>query len=215
MSLLNIFTPKSPTLAGYEFDAVLEDTFEASADLTGYPIELGARASDHRIVNPFRWSIVGAVSNTPLSLGAGDLVGGAASNLIDSAVVSTAAGLSAGFLAGGNETRASSALEFLINLLTTGEPFDIDAGDIQLTNMVIARIRRTKDPVNEGGLIFEADLQEYPTLSTVIAKNQPLTSQLNPNDQSASQASATNNLGEVRGAASTASTLASVGGVLG
>lgn len=215
MSLLNIFTPKSPTLAGYEFDAVLEDTFEASADLTGYPIELGARASDHRIVNPFRWSIVGAVSNTPLSLGVGDLVGGAASNFIDSAAVSTVAGLSAGFLAGGNETRASSALEFLINLLTTGEPFDIDAGDIQLTNMVIARIRRTKDPVNEGGLIFEADLQEYPTLSTVIAKNQPLTSQLNPDDPSSSQASATNNLGEVRGVTPTESTSTSVGEVLG
>jgi len=211
VSLLSIFTPKSPTIAGYEFDAVLEDTFEASADLTGYPIELGARASDHRIVNPFRWSIVGAVSNTPLSLGLGDF----ATSFIDSPLVSTAFGLSSSFLAGSNETRGSATLEFLVGLLTTGEPFDIDAGDIQLTNMVIARIRRTKDPVNEGGLIFEADLQEYPTLSTVITKNQPLSSQLNPNDPSSSQASATNNIGEIKGVEPTALTTTNVTGVLG
>ena len=37
--------------------------------------------------------------------------------------------------------------------------------------MVIGRIRRTKDPVNENALIFEADLQEYPTLETTLSKN--------------------------------------------
>jgi hypothetical protein len=200
VSLLNIFTSKAPTLSGYEFDAVLEDTLELSVDLTGYTIELGARVSDHRIVNPIRWSIVGAISNTPIGASLTDFAGGALSNFVgDSGIAATVAGLSAGFLAGSDETRASSALDFLITLTTTGEPFDIDAGDIQLTNMIIVNLRRTKDPTNEGGLIFQADLQEYNTLETKLPGNQPNSSKLNPNDPSASQSSAVTNRGEIRG----------------
>lgn len=215
MSLINIFVAKAPTLAGIEFDAVLEDTFEATADLTSYPIELGARASDHRIINPFRWSLVGAISNTPLGPNVTDFVGGGLSNFFDSGVLSTVAGLSAGFLAGSDETRSSSALDLLLKLMVSGEPFNVDAGDKILENMVIARIRRTKDASNEGGLIFEADLQEFPELSTVIAKNQPSSSQLNPNDPSASQCSALNNRGEIKGLAPLPAPLSQAQGVLG
>ena len=215
MSLINIFVAKAPTLAGIEFDAVLEDTFEATVDLTSYPIELGARASDHRIINPFRWSLVGAISNTPLGPNVTDFVGGGLSNFFDSGVLSTVAGLSAGFLAGSDETRSSSALDLLLKLMVSGEPFNVDAGDKILENMVIARIRRTKDASNEGGLIFEADLQEFPELSTVIAKNQPSSSQLNPNDPSASQCSALNNRGEIKGLAPLPAPLSQVQGVLG
>ena len=214
MSLINIFTPKSPTMGGIEFDAVLEDTFEASVTLTGYHIELGARAADHRIINPFRWSIVGAVSNNPLNLSILDFAGGALSNFSNSGILSTIAGLSAGFLAGGNETRSSSALAALISLMVNGDPFDIDAGDIQLTNMIISRIRRTKDAENEGGLIFEADLQEYPTLMTTLSKNQPALSQLSPADPSYTQASATKNRGEIRTIESSAKTTAKAAEVI-
>tara|TARA_R110002072_G_scaffold169949_5_gene323506 strand:- start:7688 stop:8335 length:648 start_codon:yes stop_codon:yes gene_type:complete len=215
LSLINIFTAKSPTLNGIEFDAVLEDTFEASVELTGYEIELGARASDHRIIKPMKWSIIGAVSNTPLQPGITDFVGGVLSNFTDSGVASTVAGLSAGFLAGSTETRSSAALEELLTLMTTGEPFDVDAGDKQLVNMVIGNIRRTKDASNEGGLIFEAELQEYPTLKTTITNNQPISSQLNQDDPSASQASALNNIGELIGSIPSAATALLVGGVLG
>lgn len=215
MSILNIFTRSAPSLSGFEFDAVLEDTFELSVDLTGYTIELGARVSDHRIVNPIRWSMVGAISNTPLKVGATDFVGGTLSNFVgDSGVVSTVAGLSAGFLAGSNETRASSTLDFLITLTTTGEPFDVDAGDIQLTNMIIVNLRRTKDPENEGGLIFEADLQEYNTLETKLQSNQPNQSKLNSNDPSSTQASAVSDRGEIQGLAPLPSTITATNGVL-
>tara|TARA_R110000772_G_scaffold109924_1_gene213284 strand:- start:2537 stop:3163 length:627 start_codon:yes stop_codon:yes gene_type:complete len=205
---------KSPTLNNIEFDAVLEDTFEASVELTGFEIELGARASDHRIIKPFKWSIVGAVSNTPLQAGVTDFAGGLLSNSLDSGVASTVAGLSAGFLAGSSETRSSAALDALLTLMTTGEPFDVDAGDIQLTNMVIGNIRRTKDASNEGGLIFEAELQEYPTLQTTLSNNQPIASQLNQDDPSASQASAVNNRGEIRGLTPSPTTTSLVNGVI-
>lgn len=215
MSLINIFVAKAPTLGGIEFDAVLEDTFEASVDITGFTIELGARASDHRIVNPFRWSIVGAVSNNPLGPSITDFVSGGLSNIFNSGVLSTATGLAASFLSGGNDTRSSAVLEFLIALMTTGEPFDVDAGDIQLKNMVITRLRRTKDPENEGGLIFEADLQEYATLATTISKNQPSLSILNPSDPSSTQASALQNIGEIRGKSPVQSVINSVKSLFG
>lgn len=212
MSIINILTRSAPTIAGYEFDAVLEDTFEASVTLTGYTIELGARASDHRIINPFKWSLVGAISNNPLRTSLTDFVGATVPNA--AGILSTVAGLSAGFLAGSSETRSSSTLDFLITLMVSGDPFDIDAGDIQLKNMVIGRIRRTKDPVNENGLIFEADMQEFPTLETVLAKNQPSVSQLREGDPSKSQASATVNNGEVTGSVPSPATSTDVAGVL-
>ena len=212
MSLVNIFTRSAPTIAGFEFDAILEDTFEASVDLTGFTIELGARASDHRVINPFSWSLVGAVSNNPLRTTVTDFIGAVLPDT--SGVLSTVAGLSAGFLAGGDETRASATLNFLITLMITGEPFDIDAGDIQLTNMVIGRIRRTKSPATEGGLIFEADLQEYPTLETVLRKNQPINDQLREGDPSKSQSSATINNGELTGTEPTTLTDTVIDGIL-
>lgn len=197
MSLLNILTPQSPTLGGLEFDAVLEDTFEASVEVTGYTVEIGARVSDHRIVKPFRWRIIGAISNNPFSAEGvlAGAAGGAISN-VGGPLAAVGVDAVANYFAGSKEARASAALNYLTDLMTQGEPFDIDAGDIQLTDMIITDIRRTKDPENEGGLIFEAELQEYFTLSTALSANQPNDSQLNQDDPSASQASSTKNLGQ-------------------
>ena len=49
------------------------------------------------------------------------------------------------------------------------DPFDVDAGDVQLSNMVIESIRRTKDPSNENGLLFVAQLVEWQDISTAIS----------------------------------------------
>lgn len=186
MGIVNLFTKQAPTIAGYSFDAVLEDTFEASVEVTTYAIESGVRVSDHRILQPFKWSLVGAVSNNPLSVQLTDFLGGALSNLTNNPLVSTVAGLSAGFLAGSDETRASTTLQFLITLMQGGDPFDIDAGDIILRNMVITRLSRTKDPSNENGLIFIADLQELITLERISMVGPPAPAQLRDGDKAKS-----------------------------
>jgi hypothetical protein len=186
VSIINLFTKQAPTIAGYSFDAVLEDTFEATVEVTTYPIESGVRVSDHRILQPFKWSIVGAVSNNPLKVQLTDFLGGALSNLTNNPFVASIAGLSAGFLAGSDETRASTTLQFLILLMQQGDPFDIDAGDITLRNMVITRLSRTKDPTNENGLIFVADLQELITLERISFVGPPAPDQLRDGDQSKS-----------------------------
>lgn len=186
MSIVNLFTKQAPTIAGYSFDAVLEDTFEATVEVTTYPIESGVRVSDHRILQPFKWSMVGAVSNNPLKVQLTDFLGGALSNLTNNPLVASIAGLSAGFLAGSDETRASTTLQFLILLMQQGDPFDIDAGDITLRNMVITRLSRTKDNSNENGLIFVADLQELITLERISFVGPPAPDQLRDGDESKS-----------------------------
>jgi hypothetical protein len=186
VSIVQLFTKQAPTIAGYSFDAVLEDTFEATVEVTTYPIESGVRVSDHRILQPFKWSLVGAVSNNPLKVQLTDFLGGALSNLTNNPLVASIAGLSAGFLAGSDETRASTTLQFLIVLMQSGDPFTIDAGDITLNNMVITRLSRTKDPSNENGLIFIADLQELITLERISFVGPPAPDQLRDGDQSKS-----------------------------
>lgn len=186
MSLVNLFTKEAPTIAGYSFDAILEDTFEMEVEITDYPIESGAKVANHRILKPFKWTMVGAISNNPLQLNVVDFAIGGLSNLTDNPLVSTIAGMSAGFLSGSDETRASSTLEFLIELTRRGEPFAINAGDITLQNMVITRLSRTKEPRNEGGLEFIAELQELITLDRVTSIAQPAQSELRDDDRSKS-----------------------------
>lgn len=186
MSLIQVFTRQAPTIAGYAFDAVLEDTFEANVTVTSFPIESGVRISDHRILNPFKWTMTGAITNNPLRNQLTDFLGGGLSNLTDNPIVATIAGLSAGWLAGGDETRASTTLQFLITLMQAGDPFDIDAGDILLKNMVITRLSRTKEPRNENGLEFVVELQEMIELDRIQRAGEPSQAQLRDGDPSKS-----------------------------
>lgn len=196
MSIINIFTRQAPTIAGYAFDAVLEDTLEVNVSVTSYPVESGVRVSDHRILQPFKWSLTGAVSNNPLQVQATDFAGGLLSNLTRNPLVSAVAGLSAGWLSGSDETRSSTTLQFLITLMQSGDPFDIDAGDILLKNMVITRLSRTKEPRNENGLEFVAELQELITLDRIQRNDQPSQEQLRPDDPSESAISRAVNRGQ-------------------
>lgn len=207
MSVVTLFTKSAPTIAGQEFDAVLEDTFELNVTLTGYPIESGARAADHRIIEPYRWRLVGAVSNNPLRPVVTDFTGVLGGSALT--------GLASGLLAGSNETRSSTALKFLTDLATQGEPFDIDAGDIALSNMTIVELTRTKDPENENGLIFVAQLQELPTLDTLLSDRTIRQSQLLDGDPSKSQLAELINKGEKLASDAGQSIRNTIGGIFG
>lgn len=214
MSIINIFTRQAPTIAGYSFDAVLEDTFEATVTITSIPIESGVRISDHRILNPFKWTMTGAISNNPVKVQLTDFLGGALSNLTDNPIVSTVAGLSAGWLAGSDETRASTTLDFLIWLMKSYDPFDIDAGDILLKNMTITRLSRTKEPRNEGGLEFVVEMQEVIDLDRIQRDYQCTVSQLRDGDPSKSALSRAINRGQAIAKEASESVAKSVNGIL-
>ncbi len=173
MALTLLKTRVSPSL-GYsdltmQFDAVLEDVFEASVTLTDYPLEVGASSNDHRIINPVRWTITGAVSNNPLRILATDFTGALSEISSDSGILAATGGIMAGWLSGSDEARTTEALEGLITLMNTGEPFSVYAGDITLSNMVIEKIRRTKDASNENTLIFTAELREWLSIETATS----------------------------------------------
>jgi hypothetical protein len=170
-------------------------------------VESGVKVSDHRIIQPVKYSIVGAVSNNPLKVTPIDSLAGWLSNALpDSGVIATAAGISASFLSGSDSTRASTALEFLIEMIPTGEVMTIDAVDIQLSNMIVTKISRTRDPENENGLIFVADLQELISLDRLPNQNQPTQGQLPNGDPAKSAAAATVNKGQKIGTSPTAAT---------
>lgn len=207
--MLNIIFPKkSPTVNGFQFDAVLEDTFEASVRITEYPIESGLNVNDHRIINPMKYYITGAIGTKPLKplisadFQLEDLTNiaiGAATNILRrNPYVALAAGLTMGFLGGSEESRASATLEYLISLMRSGLPFDVDAVDIQLKNMVITSIKRTKDPANETGLIVILEIQELITLDRITEVNgeKPTADQLVDGDPSQTSCTREANRGE-------------------
>lgn len=208
-SLVTLFTREPPTIAGYTFDAVLEDELEFSVSVPTYPVESGAEISDHRIINPCRYRIVGVMTNTPVQQSlmgfAGSMVGGLVSNLTSNPLVAAVAGMSAGFLASSDGTRASAALSNLIAILEGAKPFDVVAGDITLKNMVAVRLTRRKNPTNEGGLEFVLELQEFIELDRLTASGQPSHEQLKSGsvEQSACAKAVEKGLSTVKDAADT------------
>lgn len=211
MSIITLFSKRSPLLNGYSFDAVLEDSFEASIELTRYPVESGIQINDHRIVQPMKYYLTGIISNNELKPSLTDFAGGTLSNLIPgSGIAAAVAGMSAGYLAGNTETRASSALEALIQMMILGEPFDVDAVDVQLQNMVITKISRERNPENENSLIFVAELQELIQLDRLSNSENPNQSQLPDGDPAKSSAASGVNRGQQTGSVPDPATAAAV-----
>ena len=214
MSIVNIFTRQAPTLASYSFDAVLEDTFESSVTITTFPIESGVRVADHRIFNPFKWTMTGAISNNPVKTQLTDFLGGALSNLTDNPFIAGVAGLSAGWLAGSNETRGSATLDFLIWLMSEYKPFDVDIGEVLLKNMAITRLSRTKEPRNEGGLEFIVELQEVIQLDRLASGTERWIYQLRDGDPSQSALARAVNKGQLIAKEATARVTNAVNNIL-
>lgn len=189
MSLINLLVKRGPQLGSLQFDAVLSDDLDASVDIVQYPIETGTPIADHIIYQPIRYTMTGAVSNNPLKVSITDFTGALTNLVDDNPFIAAGAGLFAGWLSGSNETRSSTTLNTLLDFMYSGQVFTVDTGEITLNNMVIQRIGRSKDPENENGLIFVAELQQIVTLNRVANGSQPAQYQLNSNDVSSTSVS--------------------------
>lgn len=189
MSLINLLVKRGPRLGSLQFDAVLSDDLDASVDIVQYPIETGTPIADHIIYQPIRYTMTGAVSNNPLKVSITDFTGALTNLVDDNPFIAAGAGLFAGWLSGSNETRSSTTLNTLLDFMYSGQVFTVDTGEITLNNMVIQRIGRSKDPENENGLIFVAELQQIVTLDRVANGSQPAQYQLNSNDVSSTSIS--------------------------
>ena len=189
MSLINLLVKRGPQLGSLQFDAILSDDLDASVDIVQYPIETGTPIADHIIYQPIRYTMTGAVSNNPLKVSITDFTGALTNLVDDNPFIAAGAGLFAGWLSGSNETRSSTTLNTLLDFMYSGQVFTVDTGEITLNNMVIQRIGRSKDPENENGLIFVAELQQIVTLDRVANGSQPAQYQLNSNDVSSTSIS--------------------------
>lgn len=189
MSLINLLVKRGPQLGSLQFDAVLSDDLDASVDIVQYPIETGTPIADHIIYQPIRYTMTGAVSNNPLKVSITDFTGALTNLVDDNPFIAAGAGLFAGWLSGSNETRSSTTLNTLLDFMYSGQVLTVDTGEITLNNMVIQRIGRSKDPENENGLIFVAELQQIVTLDRVANGSQPAQYQLNSNDVSSTSIS--------------------------
>lgn len=189
MSLINLLVKRGPQLGSLQFDAVLSDDLDASVDIVQYPIETGTPIADHIIYQPIRYTMTGAVSNNPLKVSITDFTGALTNLIDDNPFIAAGAGLFAGWLSGSNETRSSTTLNTLLDFMYSGQVFTVDTGEITLNNMIIRRIGRSKDPENENGLIFVAELQQIVTLDRVANGSQPAQYQLNSNDISSTSIS--------------------------
>lgn len=189
MSLINLLVKRGPQLGSLQFDAVLSDDLDASVDIVQYPIETGTPIADHIIYQPIRYTMTGAVSNNPLKVSITDFTGALTNLVDDNPFIAAGAGLFAGWLSGSNETRSSTTLNTLLDFMYSGQVFTVDTGEITLNNMVIQRIGRSKDPENENGLIFVAELQQIVMLDRVANGSQPAQYQLNSNDVSSTSIS--------------------------
>ena len=190
MSLMSIFAKNLPKIGPLEFDAKLEGITSKSVVLTQYPVEFGANVNDHAILMPNRYLLTGAVSNSPLGLGLGDI------GMMGAGALATAVGgiggaalsaVSAYLLSGGEETRASTAWASLTAILEARAKFDLDTGKEIMRDMMIIRLDERTLPENEDGLVFIAELQQVRIVRSKVGRGVTSADQLLKNDPVATQ----------------------------
>lgn len=165
MSVFTALTRTRSGIDGVEFEAVLESTFTASVEMTGYPLESGVEVVDHALVMPVEYTMTILASNNPLQPGVTDFIGGAVSNFIPG--LAGFAGAFAGLLSSAPENTSSAVLGSLVSTMIARQPVTLTDGDIVLSDMMITNITRTSSADNEGGLECELTLQELPRINRI------------------------------------------------
>ncbi|MCP4570119.1 MAG: hypothetical protein GY841_21265 [FCB group bacterium] len=63
-----VFKTKKGQVGAVQFDAMVSENHQMSAEVTAHPVENGSDITDHIRVNPREIEIVGVISNTPVIL---------------------------------------------------------------------------------------------------------------------------------------------------
>lgn len=190
MSLMSIFTKTLPKIGPLEFDAKLEGITSKAISLTQYPVEFGANVNDHAILQPNRYLLTGAVSNSPLGLGLDDIGmmgAGALATAVGGVGGAAISAVSAYLLSGGDETRASTAWASLTALLEARARFDLDTGKEIMRDMLLVRLDERTRPENEDGLVFIAELQQVRIVRSTVGRGVTSADQLMKNDTVSTQ----------------------------
>lgn len=174
---------------GLVFDAVFEETHEATLVVTDNPVETGVVVSDHAYMSPLKLTISAGVSDTPLSVW--DTTGGDGENYFAYADIGTDPFTS-------DSSRSKKAFEMLTDLQKQAEPFSVQTGLKLYENMVCVSIRTSQDKDSSNVLIFEAELREV-----IIVSTQSVTYPPRAKGGTARKAGPTKNKGEQQGSETT------------
>lgn len=149
----------------YHFDAILRYTVDQRSIYTSYPIEFGADVQDHAYNSPDKMLLYGVTGSQELRFSVNQLpaIGAAAVvGAINDPVVSTVAGFLAdvGYLAGNNQTRGGSTLNFLRLLKQRFATFTVVTDLLSIPNVKVDRIINEVNTQNETGLEFIVELSQ-------------------------------------------------------
>ncbi|MFV3292276.1 phage baseplate protein [Pseudomonas sp. NY11955] len=192
--VMSIFSKTLPKIDQIEFDAKLEGVTSKAVHLTQFPVEFGANVNDHAILLPDRYLLTGAVSNSPLGMGLGEIgamgdLGAAIGGASPSSTVGGAVGsaVAAYLLAGSEATRAATAWAALTAMLQARAHFDLITEYETLRDMVLIRLDQRTRPEDEDGLVFVAELQQVRIVKSQVTRGVTSAEQLQKNDPVATQ----------------------------
>lgn len=134
MAFENLFIRTKKSIAGIQFDAVVNEIHDGEIILTKNPVELGADVTDHAIIQPKTLEMNVVISDNPLGLAAFGVIIDNISGLFGTSTSE-------------NQTRSVSAYNALVQLAEKREPIEIQTGLKLYTNMVLTRhnVIRDKD----------------------------------------------------------------------
>lgn len=157
------FCPANPDgsgVLGLELDVVISESPEYKATPTRFPVESGAKITDHVLVEPRRLSIEGIVTATP-AIPLGGLRGLISPNA------------------------PADAHEYLKQLLETREPFTFVGGLEVYENMVLTSYTPVRTSKTSDALEFRATMEQIAIVSTELV---PATNFKEPGESAAAAA---------------------------
>jgi hypothetical protein len=127
-------------------DATLSHSIDRTATATQHPIESGSKTTDHVQLDPVNVTVVGFVSNNPVTL------------------------LSFGLVPQQDETRSKSAYDALVQTFDNKESVQIQSEVEVFDDMVMTRLNVPRDLTNYNALQFTASFTKITKVGTLVVE---------------------------------------------
>lgn len=153
------------SVGGFIFDVTIQETHEIEYEITTNPLETGVSVGDHKYRLPYKLTIQGMVSDTPLHATSG-------TNGVDQ-FTST------------NATRSKAAFDAILSLGESTDFLIVQTGLKVYQNMQVKKFTTSQDKDSARALIFTLDLLEVDVVTTQIVNLPPRRSGTTNNQASA------------------------------
>lgn len=180
MALLSLLfnRPTRAQLGVMQLDVSIQENHQFSASVSQSPIEDGSNIADHITLNPFKLSLTGQISDTPLTFLA-SLVGtglGTVTDVVGDSLggigkTAAAAGIgSIGGLVQGTPKDPRDAFKYLRELYDNRQPFDVVTALARYENMVISSLNIPRNASVAKSLNFTVELEQVTIVQSSVVK---------------------------------------------